>query len=544
MTERGPEAQQLARLLVEAEERKLGDPVQGAALAREALALAEALGDTRAQALALTMVGASAIYLADYPAALAALERAQTLADPQFPELLGNNANALSVAYFRLGHYPQGMEHALRGLERAQVHGDRVLEAKVLSNMALMAWELQDHEEALALHQRVAGVLAALDAAGEGGGMPALQGAINDLNIAIDHYHLGQLDRAHSLGQAALPTLRALGLRQPEAVALTYLTLTLLDLGRPDDAWPLCEEALALHRAGQEKDFEAYTLMARARLHRHAGAPQAARRDLDTALGLAQRAGLQGREGEVHAALAEWYELERDFEAALHHHKRYLTLERALHAQTLDRKVKVLAVQAKVSLLQREAELERRRSAELEQLNAELRQAERHARTLATHDPLTGLPNRALFLEQVDHALARAQPLALLFLDLDGFKAVNDALGHAAGDELLREVARRLRAGVRDSDLLARLSGDEFVVMLRHLDEAGAVQVGERLLGALQGAARLGGQLVEVGASCGCALYPAQAQDREALLHAADQAMYEAKRAGKNQLRVYAGPPG
>ncbi|MBZ9712660.1 GGDEF domain-containing protein [Deinococcus multiflagellatus] len=544
MTESGLGAQELARLLVAAEERKLGDPVQGAALAREALALAEALGDTRAQALALTMLGASAIYRADYPGALSALERAQTLADPHFPDLLGNNANALSVAYFRLGHYPEGMEHALRGLQLAQLHGDGVLEAKVLSNMALMAWELQDHEDALALHQRVAGVLAALQAAGEGGGMPALQGAINDLNIAIDHYHLGHPEQALALGQAALPTLRALGLRQPEAVALTYLTLTLLDLGRHEDARPLCEAALELHRAGQEKDFEAYTLLARARLHGHAGDPGAAQTDLRAALALAQSAGLRGREAEVHAALAEQYEAARDFEAALHHHKRYVTLERALHAQTLDRKAKVLAVQAKVSLLQREAELERRRSAELEQLNAELRQAEHRARTLATHDPLTGLPNRALFLEGLDQALGRAgpEPLALLFLDLDGFKAVNDTLGHAAGDELLREVARRLRAGVRESDLLARLSGDEFVVMLRGLDEGGATQVGARLLGALQGTVWLGAEAVQVGASCGCALYPGQARDREALLHAADQAMYEAKRAGKNQLRVYRGP--
>lgn len=158
----------------------------------------------------------------------------------------------------------------------------------------------------------------------------------------------------------------------------------------------------------------------------------------------------------------------------------------------------------------------------------------------AHHDPLTGLPNRMLFAAHLSHALARAQRyrknLALLFLDLDGFKAVNDTLGHARGDILLQTVAARLRRHVRESDLVARFGGDEFIILLEDIHDVDAAgQVARNLLEALTLPIPLEQHTASIGASIGISHYPHDAQDAETLLRHADAAMYQAKALGKNR---------
>ncbi len=161
---------------------------------------------------------------------------------------------------------------------------------------------------------------------------------------------------------------------------------------------------------------------------------------------------------------------------------------------------------------------------------------------LARRDPLTGLPNRRHFEEALEAATARArrsgQPLALVYLDLDGFKEVNDTLGHEAGDLLLVEVARRLAAQVRATDLVARLGGDEFTVLLENAGDAGdRLQQCERLVSALSLPHALGGRQLVSTPSLGIAVY-SPGESVENLRRRADIAMYEAKRAGKACVRV------
>ena len=166
---------------------------------------------------------------------------------------------------------------------------------------------------------------------------------------------------------------------------------------------------------------------------------------------------------------------------------------------------------------------------------------------LAHHDALTGLPNRLVFEEQLDRALERARRagtrIALVFIDLNGFKSINDRLGHAAGDQVLQHMARRLREALRGSDSVARLGGDEFVAILESLsversphDEARAVA--GKLLAALTPPVRLEQGPQQVGASLGIAMFPDHAQSKDRLIHLADLAMYEAKRSGDNQYRL------
>jgi diguanylate cyclase (GGDEF)-like protein/PAS domain S-box-containing protein len=161
----------------------------------------------------------------------------------------------------------------------------------------------------------------------------------------------------------------------------------------------------------------------------------------------------------------------------------------------------------------------------------------------AAHDPLTTLPNRALFLGRLDQALARAADVqgtvAVLFLDLDGFKAVNDRLGHEAGDHLLVAVAERLRRCMRPADTAARFGGDEFTFLLEGIAGAhDAIHVAERLLATFVAPVMVGGEAIAITASIGIACRAA-GQDPVALLRAADQAMHSAKRQGKARYVVF-----
>ncbi|MBD3896542.1 diguanylate cyclase [Halomonas sp. ML-15] len=160
----------------------------------------------------------------------------------------------------------------------------------------------------------------------------------------------------------------------------------------------------------------------------------------------------------------------------------------------------------------------------------------------ARQDVLTGLPNRRALDERLPEAMARVarsgQPLALLFLDLDGFKAVNDDHGHDAGDTLLREIASRLLGSVRQTDYVARLAGDEFVVLLEGIDEAAAQAFVQKLVACINAPVALGDAHAEISASIGVALHgPGDVGSAAQLLKMADVAMYATKRAGKPPLR-------
>jgi diguanylate cyclase (GGDEF)-like protein/PAS domain S-box-containing protein len=172
------------------------------------------------------------------------------------------------------------------------------------------------------------------------------------------------------------------------------------------------------------------------------------------------------------------------------------------------------------------------------------RQAEARIAHMAHHDALTGLPNRVLFHERLDETLLRvrryAEILAVLYLDLDEFKNVNDGLGHPAGDKLLVAVAERLRTCLRDCDMVARLGGDEFAVLqigLTGPHEAGILA--DRIVTLLSEPYDIEGQQVVIGASAGIALAPADGETAEQLLGNADMALYQAKEDGRRVFRFF-----
>lgn len=176
------------------------------------------------------------------------------------------------------------------------------------------------------------------------------------------------------------------------------------------------------------------------------------------------------------------------------------------------------------------------------------KETEAQMQRLAHYDPLTELPNRTLFYQILDHELLAArregQQVALMFVDLDEFKPVNDRHGHAVGDRLLSQVARRLSAAIRESDVAARIAGDEFVVMLPRFQSADesrahALAIGEKIRSALAEPFDCDGVEVRISSSIGIAMFPLDAADGPGLSRAADAAMYVAKNAGRNRVVLF-----
>lgn len=177
---------------------------------------------------------------------------------------------------------------------------------------------------------------------------------------------------------------------------------------------------------------------------------------------------------------------------------------------------------------------------------SERKSLEEQLRHSALHDPLTGLANRSLLIDRLEHAMAasarRNEHLAVLFIDLDNFKAVNDLFGHAAGDQLLISAADRIRPCLRSEDTASRMGGDEFVVLLEGIENAGdAALIASRMLDSLQRPFVIGHEEVRIHASIGIAIGDA-GQSAQRLLRNADAAMYSAKNREPGRYEIYRGP--
>lgn len=172
------------------------------------------------------------------------------------------------------------------------------------------------------------------------------------------------------------------------------------------------------------------------------------------------------------------------------------------------------------------------------------KESEERVRRSANHDFLTDLPNRSLFRERLDHEIKHSArtglPLALLFIDLDLFKEVNDSLGHAAGDQMLQEVARRINACVRETDTVARLGGDEFTVILTDVTRPEHVEhIAAEILGELRKPFALEAGEASISCSIGITVYPGHGVSPDELISNADEAMYASKNAGRNRYHIY-----
>lgn len=231
------------------------------------------------------------------------------------------------------------------------------------------------------------------------------------------------------------------------------------------------------------------------------------------------------------------------FSFALAYRIQILKQERAVALQQADREKTARLAQLQASADELQAAVTAR-TAELAATNEQLRERERELQHAAFHDPLTELPNRRYLVERCESALGHAErhkeSVALLLIDLDHFKPINDRFGHAAGDLMLQVIAKRLREHVRLGDAVARLGGDEFAVLICGSDaESQAREIAERLLAELSEHVHYGAERLRVTISIGVALYPRHAQNFTGLYKIADHALYRVKELGRSGARVH-----
>ncbi|WP_412029416.1 EAL domain-containing protein [Deinococcus yunweiensis] len=493
------------------------------------LTAARSAGDEPAEALALCLLAGCAFYTGDLPGTVNLLNLSLDLARPQGDRVLeARLLNGLGLAHDRLGEYDLALEFFLQSLRLTQELDDQMGVFRALNNLASLYADTGHPLQALNFHQQAHQV--ALDLK-----TPAVLASSMTHLISI-HDHLGHSDEVLALANEHAMQIRDAGPARwyssvQECVGRAHLR-------RGDAPQALATALSALTPARDRHDQEGICRLAltaaRAHLtlHEHAQAHALLRECLD----ISRDVGSRPMESQALETLAELHEAQGEHQQALRCARAYFELERQIHAREVETRSHLLTAQIRLELLTREAEIERLRNVELAEANHALQETQSVLLHRATHDSLTGVANRAHFMHLTNQALTSLQPgefAALIFIDLDKFKNVNDTLGHHAGDLLLQQVARRLCSAVRSSDLVGRLGGDEFTVLLRRVNAGADVGViARKLLETLVVPFMLDGQATEITASVGWAVAPTDGRDAEALQQHADIAMYRVKHGG------------
>ena len=483
--------------------------------------------------MALTLLGEAFLARGDLSGAQDAFTQGRdTAVDVNDGVTQARAVNGLGLVARAQGQYGEAMEHYLTSLHVAQAHGDDAGQARTLGNIGQVQADLGDYQLALQTF-RERRLLA------ERAGHAFLQ-SCGAVDVVFALHELGRHEEVLETAAAFLPFLQAQEHTQLEMVLQLNVMASLTATGRSARAVLLGDHVRALaEQSATREQFTHFRLT-----HGHAllkeGRLHEAEALLEQALAAARSDRSAPQERLVLGHLSDLYARRNEWERAYTLSQQAQVLDGQRRVQDLDRKARVLSVELHSEMLAREAE----RTAELTRMAEELTAAQQNLAAQAEqarHDPLTGLPGRAQFQAELDRRLAEAgdTPLGVLFIDLDHFKAVNDALGHSVGDRLLQLVARRLRATVPGTGMVARTGGDEFTVTLGGLVTEEAERLSRTILTSLAAPFDVDGHSLHVTASIGAAVAPRDGRDVTALQKHTDIAMYRAKQAGRNSVRTY-----
>lgn len=457
------------------------------------------------------------------------------LSDHPDSGLLADVMLAYSSLALQLGRHTLMRDYAQRGLDAIGTDGAAVVRSRLLRNLGRAHLELGDGERARAAMAQAAEAAAPLDD-------PKLISEL-DLELARIARDRGDPVEQRAAGERVLAVAQRFGNVQIEALGHEVLGLAARtdgDLAGAEQALSRATDAFA--RLGMKtEERRALRELLRTQLQRQPerrdAAPLMVRlMDLDEAMDRRDRA-LAGDDFDARLRYAQQeFELQRlakESELAAER-------EKALSASNRQRALLMVIAIAGVCVIGAFLLLQRRTNTRLAASNARLRQAEQQLEREARFDALTGLANRREFECRLTAALEQmrrdGQPVALLFLDIDRLKQVNDTHGHAAGDALLRGFAERLGACVAPEALVARVGGDEFVVLMSAVDAAAAEATAVRICSAMAAPLAVDGQRLALGTSIGIALSGPDS-DPDQLMRAADHALYAAKSAGRNTWR-------
>lgn len=513
------DADALHSRLTRARELFVTAPAEALALADEALAAlptdapqADRVAARRVRATALT-------YLGRYEEALALLGETLAGLPADAAALRLDLQRAHSIAYEQIGALEEALDWALRCTETARGLGTPLPLADALLSVGVALSRSGDHAAGL---ERYREALALYEAHGVSGGVLHV---LN--NIGIGCKNLGRFEEAVANIERAMAMAVAAGDEGLRAVAASNLGEPLARLGRTAEARRMLADAVrGLAHAGYAHG-ETHARVMLGELLQADGEAAAAQAEFEQALALSQRTGSRNHAARAHLGLSRLHKAAGRHAAALEQHEAFHAAERAQFNDDSARRLRAMQVRFELQRAQQDAELHRLRAAEMA--------------TQSRTDALTGLANRRHLDERLADEVERAQrdgrPLALALADIDDFKQVNDRLGHATGDEVLRALAALLRAQAGPADLVARYGGEEFCIAFvdTALDAAAITCEALRAAVARHDWTALHPAL-KVTLSIGLAGL-AQAATPAALLRTADHHLYDAKRRGKNQVR-------
>ncbi|MFB9993348.1 diguanylate cyclase domain-containing protein [Deinococcus oregonensis] len=502
------------------------------------------LQDGSGQARSLRIMASARFYQSEFLESQTLAEQALTAAQQAQDALMEVEAlNSLGAISYRLGDFGAAMEWRLLHLELVTSQHNQSGLFHALNNLGNLYGELDELENAYAKHHAAARLAEELQ---DG----ALQ-AIATTNVGEDLTHLGRHDEAHLVNQQAVELSRSADNPIALGAALANLACSLNALGDFQGAQAAAREAVAIAERLRDRVGHSYALEVLGRallgLHDDGALPL-----LEHSLRLLEGTDARGRQKDAHDALAAAYEALGDPARALPHLQASHRLERTLHSQQVDQKIKAVTARLELQRLQDEAAHERQARQALSELNQELaltvqklelanQALEKLTEQLwqqANTDTLTGLLNRSAFIQVLEQKIrlweGSERPFFVVFLDLDDFKSVNDRFGHDVGDRLLVTVGERIQQAVPPATTIARLSGDEFMMLLEASDE---VQCVDTVLKALNQSVEILGHPIRISASAGLSAYPSSGRDVNSLMIQADHAMYQAKHLGKGQVQ-------
>ncbi len=503
----------------------LRDPAAALEQAQGLYRAAVCSGNMAGMVAARIQGGYAQFYRGDYHTAKLYLNEARALAQELGqPSQQAHALAGLGATYGQTGQYGEALKCQLESLRLVQGLSDRRVESRALNAVGQLYFNLRDYDQAVRYHTDAYDL-----ACEEGAVMLELSAAIN---LAVAYLHSGNASRALSLNEDVLARIAGQELHQMEAVVRGNLAATLEQLGRLDEALTACEEALRMAlQLGLMEDARCDNLIIRATVLGQLGRYPEAITDLQLALQMAARLDSRQREREAYREMARVLEAMGNAQGALGALQRFYRLETEALTVISQERTKVLALQLQLDRLEHRAAEQELRNEELAAINAHLQAARDELAYHAAHDSLTGLLNRPALERLLELACTEqpAEPGAVLFIDLDHFKQINDTLGHPVGDQLLRQVAQRLRSSVGPNDVVARQGGDEFTVLLRGVDSSAAEERARLLLERLASPYTVDGMTLYTTASIGVALFPLHGQDVTALQKYADLALYQAK---------------
>lgn len=493
-------------------------------------------GDLACQAKAICLLAGCDFFESKYSSTIRYANEALKLSRLAGDQVIESRSlNALGLAHQRLDHIEESLELFAQSLTLAELRADSLGRCRALNNMSTVYVQTGDYVGAIEIANE------SLQIAEEKQFSAAYADAICVLGEA--HSYLGAHHVVLDLAEEVLKLLKNEHLYRYECYFGLFYVRALLHTQQIDEAKKVALRNFEISRKIDNFESQCTVMLSLGWIYAEEDKFELSIKYLEQALQSAIRIENKCLISNIYSSISEVLEKKGDHQNALKYARLYFKRERESHIRDLDYRSGAIAAKAKIDILCKEAEMEKLRNEELAEANEKLKNTQKELEYQASHDSLTGLTSRAYFLEKVQkdiESLAINEKRGLIFIDLDQFKEINDSQGHCVGDFVLKKVAQYLSDAVSSDDLVGRMGGDEFIVLLRDIkSEESLIKKMDGILEAIRQPIDYDGRRIAVTASIGYTIFPDDGDDLETLQRHVDLAMYNVKRSGRNGIKRF-----